>query len=63
MDKALEIVVNQIREKRGQVVTAVSNGVGKDFAEYRALCGEMKGLSLAEGYILDLAHTMEQSDE
>ena len=63
MEKTLEIIVKQIREKREQLVEAVANNVAKDFSEYQKLCGEIRGLSLAEGYILDLAKKMEFSDE
>jgi hypothetical protein len=63
MDKALEILLKQVRDKRLQIVEAVSNNAAKDFSEYQKLCGEIRGLSLAEGFILDLAKNMEFSDE
>jgi hypothetical protein len=63
MDKTLEVLLKQVREKRNQVVEAVSNNAAKDYAEYQKLCGEIRGLSLTEGFILDLAKNMEYSDE
>jgi hypothetical protein len=45
------------------VVEAVSNNAAKDYAEYQKLCGEIRGLSLTEGFILDLAKNMEYSDD
>ena len=63
MDKTLEVLLKQVREKRNQVVEAVSNNEAKDYAEYQKLCGEIRGLSLTEGFILDLAKNMEYSDE
>lgn len=63
MDKTLEVLLRQVREKRSQIVEAVSNNAAKDFSEYQKLCGEIRGLSLAEGFILDLAKNMEFSDE
>jgi hypothetical protein len=63
MDKALEVLIKQVRDKRDQIVEAVANNAAKDFADYQKLCGEIRGLSLAEGYILDLAKKMEFSDE
>lgn len=63
MDKTLEIILKQIREKRQQIVDAVSTNSAKDYAQYQELCGEIRGLSLAEGFILDLAKLMESSDE
>jgi hypothetical protein len=63
MDKTLEVLLKQVRDKREQIVEAVSNNAAKDYAEYQKLCGEIRGLSLSEGYILDLAKKMEFSDE
>lgn len=63
MDKTLEVLIKQVRDKRDQIVEAVANNAAKDFSEYQKLCGEIRGLSIAEGYILDLAKNMEYSDE
>lgn len=63
MDKILEVLLKQVRERRDQLILAVSQSAAKDFAEYQKLCGEIRGLSTTEGYILDLAKLMEQSDE
>ena len=63
MDKALEVLLKQVRDKREQVVEAVSNSAAKDYSEYQKLCGEIRGLSITEGFILDLAKKMEFSDE
>ncbi len=62
MDKTLAIVKERINEKQAQLAHAVSEGTMKDFAEYRAICGEIRGLSIAEGFILDLADQMERHD-
>jgi len=63
MDKTLEVLLKQVRDKRDQVVEAVANNAAKDYSEYQKLCGEIRGLSIAEGFILDLAKKMEFSDE
>lgn len=63
MDKTLEVLLKQVRDKRSQIVEAVSSNAAKDYSEYQKLCGEIRGLSLAEGFILDLAKRMEFSDE
>ena len=63
MDKAFEILIQHVRDKRQQIVEAVSTNCAKDYSEYQKLCGEIRGLSIAEGFILDLAKTMELSDE
>lgn len=63
MEKAFEIIVGHIDNKRNQIAEALVGGNAKDFAEYRALCGEVRGLLTARSYIEDLAKRMEQSDE
>jgi len=63
MDKTLEVLLKQVRDKRDQIVEAVSNNAAKDFSEYQKLCGEIRGLSIVEGFILDLAKNMEYSDD
>lgn len=63
MDKTLEVLLKQVRDKREQVVEAVANNAAKDYSEYQKLCGEIRGLSITEGFILDLAKKMEFSDE
>ncbi|KAF2379134.1 hypothetical protein BSN82_17350 [Acinetobacter baylyi] len=63
MEKTLEVLLKQVRDKRDQVVEAVANNAAKDYSEYQKLCGEIRGLSITEGFILDLAKKMEFSDE
>ena len=63
MDKTLEVLLKQVRDKREQIIEAVSNNAAKDYSEYQKLCGEIRGLSLSEGFILDLAKKLEFSDE
>lgn len=63
MDRALEVVIEEIRVKRTMVTEAMARGAAKDFPEYQKLCGVIQGYSAIEGYILDLAKNMEQSDE
>jgi hypothetical protein len=63
MDKILEIIKNDINEKQAQLSYALSTSAAKDYAEYRAICGEIRGLSIAEGYVLDLAKKMESNDD
>ena len=63
MDKVLEVVLGEARTKRAQIIEALAGGTAKDYAEYQKLCGEIRGYSVIEGYILDLANHMEHSDD
>jgi uncharacterized protein YaaR (DUF327 family) len=59
----LEILVEQLDEKVQQLQEHVSNGNISQFEEYKRTCGEIKGLLIARGYILDLQSRIESSDE
>lgn len=63
MDRALGIIKERINEKQAFLAKAVSEGIAKDYAEYRGMCGEIRGLSIAEGFILDLADQMERNND
>jgi hypothetical protein len=63
MDTTLEVLSKQYQSKRMQIVEALSSGAAKDYAEYRAMCGEVRGLLTAEIYIEDLAKRLETDDD
>ena len=60
---ALEIVVQQADEKISQLKDHLAEGKASSFEEYKALCGEIRGLLIARGYALDLMKNLEESDE
>ena len=60
---ALDVLVEQLDDKVGQLKEHLSTGRADSFEEYKKTCGEIKGLLTARGYILDLQQTMEQSDD
>lgn len=63
MTTALDVVLQEITEKRESLSRALVDGVAKDHAEYRYMCGEIQGLSLAHAYITDLVRRLEEDDE
>ena len=60
---AFDLLVDQIEDKVGQLQQAVASGRAETFEEYKRTCGEIKGLLIARGYILDLQDQLETSDE
>jgi len=60
---AFEALVQQLDEKAQQLQEAVSTGRAETFEEYKKTCGEIRGLLIARGYVLDLKQKMENSDE
>lgn len=61
--QALEVIVKQTDEKISQLKDYLSEGKAKSFEEYKALCGEIRGLLIARGYALDLQQNLEKMDE
>ena len=63
MATALDVVMKELSEKRESLSRALVEGGAKDFAEYRFMAGEIRGLSLAHAYIQDLVRRLENDDE
>ena len=63
MDNSLEVILQKVCEKRDQIVEAVANNAAKDYADYKQLCGEIRGLSIAEGFILDLINIINKGED
>jgi hypothetical protein len=59
----LEILVKQLDEQASYLREGLSLGRVSSFEEYKGTCGEIKGLLVAKGYILDLMQHMETSDD
>lgn len=60
-------LIAYIREKvedlRKDQALYLSNGGAKDFAEYRHICGVIRGLTHAETILQDLVQRLETYDE
>lgn len=59
----LDVLVLQLDEKIEQMKEAVANGNFDKFEDYKKTCGEIRGLLIARGYVLDLKDRMEKSDD
>ena len=58
----IEILMGQIDEKTDQLKGAVVVG-NMDHIQYQRVCGEIRGLLVAKGYILDLKDKMERMND
>ena len=58
----LELLVKQLDEKIEQLKESVVVG-NLDHVQYQKLCGEIRGLLTARGYVLDLRDKLENTDE
>jgi hypothetical protein len=55
--------VREIKKELEPVQTALLAGQAKDYAEYRHLCGVLRGLASAESILKDLVQKLEKEDE
>ena len=60
---AFSVVLRDIEEHRESIARALVDGAARDFSEYKAMCGEIRGLSTAHMFITDLVRKMEQNDD
>lgn len=58
-----DVLIDDCSEKIEQLKEYLASGGAKSFDEYKAICGEIKGLFTAISRIQDLQHKMENSDE
>ena len=61
--RVLQHVRTELDKIRQEQVDFLASGRLTDFAEYRHVCGVIRGLSYAERHLLDLAEKVEKSDE
>jgi hypothetical protein len=62
-DKVLKLLVDKLEDKVSQIQDNLGSGAAKDYVEYKAMVGEIKGLLTARLNILDLQKHIEESDD
>ena len=63
MDSTLELLMSQIEDRRKQMLEGLGDGAAKDYASYTNMVGYIRGLSVAESLIKDLAQRMETFED
>lgn len=61
--QTFQYLASEVDKLRRDQVTFLAGGGAKDFAEYRHVCGVIRGLTHAEQLVKDLVQKMEYSDE
>jgi hypothetical protein len=61
--QALAYLLKEIDKLREDQAVFLNGGGAKDFAEYRHVCGVIRGLTHADQIIKDLAKKLEYSDD
>ena len=62
-DKILKLLSEKIDDKVAQLQETLGSGSAKDYVEYKAMVGEIKGLLTARLNIQDLQKNLEESDD
>ena len=62
-NQAFQYLAKEIDKLRGDQVSFLAGGGAKDFAEYRHVCGVIRGLTHAESIVKDLVQKLEKTDE
>jgi ribosomal protein L17 len=61
--QTLAHIVRELQEIRAAQEDHITSGRAADHAEYRHVCGVIRGLTLAENIVNDLVQKMEKSDD
>lgn len=60
---AIEAAIKELKERRIQLSDAIANRSAKTFDEYQFMCGEIRGLTAIEMYLIDLLKRTEYEDD
>ena len=63
MDQSLELLLSRIEDQRKTVLINLGDGAAKDYASYTNMTGYIRGLSVAESIIKDLAQKMDTFED
>lgn len=60
---AFDVVLKELKERVDMLSTALVNACASDYAEYKHMCGEIRGLSYAQNIINDLVRRLERDED
>ena len=63
IDKYLKLLSGKIDDKVSQLQMSLADGKADDYAEYKKMCGEVKGLLTARLFITDLQERVINNDD
>lgn len=59
----LTLLLTKNQDERNAQIEFLAGGGAKDYAEYKHICGVIRGLNLADESINDLAERMRKQDD
>lgn len=63
IDKYLQHLTEKLNDRVLQLQEALADGNAADFASYKLMCGEIKGLLSARAHIKDLQERLNNNDD
>lgn len=63
IDKYLKLLADKLDDRVLQLQEAIADGNAQDFASYKHMCGEVKGLLSARAHIKDLQERLTHNDD
>lgn len=63
IDKYLTLLAARLDDRVLQLQEAIADGNAQDFASYKHMCGEVKGLLSARAHIKDLQERLTTNDD
>ena len=61
--KILEILTSKLEDYIGQYQSVLNDGAATDYAQYKDLCGAIRGLKMAQMEIKELGKNMRDSED
>lgn len=61
--RVFDLLNQKINERIQDLNGALSDGVAKDYADYKGMCGVIKGLRTAQFELNDLVRKIKESDD
>lgn len=61
--KVLNHLVSELKERERSLLQSLGDGAATDYAAYREVCGNIRGLLFAQSLIIDLARKMEKFND
>jgi len=61
-DDILELLVSKLEARKETLIEFLAQGSAKELAEYKSLCGEIRGLTVAQEEAKDLVRRLKELD-
>jgi hypothetical protein len=59
----MSVLLKHMEEDKKSLISALSDGVAKDFAEYKHLCGQIMGISKAQLRVNEMNTRLQDQDD